>query len=70
MNCEATSTTIVKLSAAELYEQEHLMYIRFNAPIVEKRQRSEEDRWGATRLRRLDRAAKNMRGAVAYFTRY
>ena len=36
MNCEATSTTTVKLSAAELYEQEHLMYTRLNAPIVEK----------------------------------
>ena len=36
MNCEATTTTIVKLSAAELYEQEHLMYIRFNASTVEK----------------------------------
>ena len=36
MNCEATSTPTVKLSAAELYEQEHFMYIRFNAHIVEK----------------------------------
>ena len=36
MNCEATTTTTVKLTAAELYEQENLMYIRFKAPIVEK----------------------------------
>ena len=36
MNCEATTTTTMKLTAAELCEQEHLMCIRFNAPIVEK----------------------------------
>ena len=36
MNSEAASTITVKLSPAELYEQEHLMHIRFSAPTVEK----------------------------------
>ena len=36
MNCEATFTITVKLTAADLCEQEHLMHIRFNAPTVEQ----------------------------------
>ena len=36
MNCEAISDISVKRSAAELYDQENLMRIRFNTHIVGK----------------------------------
>ena len=67
MTCQATATT-VKMSASALYEQENLMYIRYNAPIEEKS--NGQKKIGGTRpaFSKLTEQPKYERGSGKYYS--